>query len=100
AAVSFWGVAFTSGLWLAFAAGLGAVGVWIGLSTGLIVYAALLLWRFQLLTRRGYLPAGPGASAPAPGAPPAAGLLGWPARIAPPRGSSPGRAPHARPRPT
>jgi len=61
AAVSFWGVAFTSGLWLAFAAGLGAVGVWIGLSTGLIVYAALLLWRFQLLTRRGYLPAVPGA---------------------------------------
>jgi len=62
AAFSFWGVACASGLWLAFPAELGAVGVWIGLSIGLIVYAALLLWRFQWLTRRGYLPALPGAS--------------------------------------
>jgi multidrug resistance protein, MATE family len=61
AAVSFWGVAFSSGLWLAFRADLGAVGVWIGLSTGLLVYAALLVWRFERLTRRGYLPALPGA---------------------------------------
>jgi MATE family multidrug resistance protein len=57
AAVSFWGVAFTGGLWLAFRLELGAVGVWIGLSSGLIVYAALLVGRFQHLTRRGYLPA-------------------------------------------
>jgi len=57
AAFSFWGVAFTAGLWLAFRCELGAVGVWIGLSVGLIVYAALLVWRFQRLTRRGYLPA-------------------------------------------
>jgi len=57
AAFSFWGVAFTAGLWLAFHLELGAVGVWIGLSIGLIVYAALLVWRFQRLTRRGYLPA-------------------------------------------
>jgi multidrug resistance protein, MATE family len=61
AAFSFWGVAFSSGLWLAFRADLGAVGVWIGLSTGLLVYAALLAWRFERLTRRGYLPALPGA---------------------------------------
>jgi len=61
AAFSFWGVALASGLWLAFPAELGAVGVWIGLSIGLIVYAALLLWRFQWLTRRGYLPALPRA---------------------------------------
>jgi len=61
AAFSFWGVALASGLWLAFPAELGAVGVWIGLSIGLIVYAALLLWRFQGLTRRGYLPALPRA---------------------------------------
>jgi multidrug resistance protein, MATE family len=60
AAFSFWGVAFSSGLWLAFRADLGAVGVWIGLSTGLLVYAALLVWRFERLTRRGYLPALPG----------------------------------------
>ena len=59
AAFSFWGVAFSTGLWLAFRADLGAVGVWLGLSTGLVVYAALLVWRFQLLTRRGYLPAIP-----------------------------------------
>jgi MATE family multidrug resistance protein len=59
AVFSFWGVAFTSGLWLAFAFDLGAVGVWIGLSTGLTVYAALLVWRFQRLTRRGYLPPQP-----------------------------------------
>ena len=57
AAFSFWCVAFTGGLWLAFRLALGAVGVWIGLSVGLIVYAALLVWRFQRLTRRGYLPA-------------------------------------------
>jgi MATE family, multidrug efflux pump len=59
AAISFWAVAFTGGLWLAFPLELGAVGVWIGLSSGLIVYAALLVWRFQRLTRRGYLPALP-----------------------------------------
>jgi len=59
AAFSFWGVAFTGGLWLAFRLEWGAVGVWIGLSSGLIVYAGLLLWRFQRLTRRGYLPALP-----------------------------------------
>jgi MATE family multidrug resistance protein len=57
AAFSFWGVAFTGGLWLAFRLELGAVGVWIGLSLGLIVYAALLVWRFQRLSGRGYLPA-------------------------------------------
>jgi MATE family, multidrug efflux pump len=61
AAFSFWGVACASGLWLAFPAELGAVGVWIGLSIGLIVYAGLLVWRFQWLTRRGYLPALPSA---------------------------------------
>jgi MATE family multidrug resistance protein len=61
AALSFWGVAFTSGLWLAFSLEFGAVGVWIGLSVGLILYAALLLWRFELLTRRRYLPPPPGA---------------------------------------
>ena len=40
----------------AFPAGLGAYGVWIGLSISLAVYAVLLIWRFHVLTRRGYLP--------------------------------------------
>ncbi len=56
AAVSFWLVGFASAYVLAFRAGFGAVGVWVGLVLGLGFYAALLLWRFNLLTRRGYLP--------------------------------------------
>ncbi len=36
--------------------GLGAVGVWIGFSCSLVVFAALLILRFRYLTGRGYLP--------------------------------------------
>jgi MATE family, multidrug efflux pump len=57
AALSFWAVGFASSAWLGFSAGLGAVGVWIGLSLGTAVYATLLVWRFQFLTARRYLPA-------------------------------------------
>jgi multidrug resistance protein, MATE family len=60
--LSFWAVGFVSSVWLAFPMGLGAVGVWIGLSLGTAVYAALLVWRFHLLTARHYLPAVPGVS--------------------------------------
>ena len=56
AAVSFWLIGFASCWWLAFPMGLGAVGVWIGLSLGLAIYAVLLVWRFHALTARGYLP--------------------------------------------
>jgi MATE family multidrug resistance protein len=57
AAVSFWLVGFT-GCWLfGFTFGLGAYGIWIGLSLGILVYALLLIWRFQRLTARRYLPA-------------------------------------------
>ena len=56
-AVSFWVVGFVSCIWLAFPMGLGAIGVWIGLSLGTAVYAGLLVWRFHLLTARHYLPA-------------------------------------------
>jgi hypothetical protein len=56
-ALSFWAVGFVSSYWLAFPMGLGAIGVWIGLSLGTAVYAALLVWRFHLLTARHYLPA-------------------------------------------
>ena len=60
-ALSFWAVGFLSSYWLAFPMGLGAIGVWIGLSLSTFVYAVLLVWRFHLLTARGYLPAVPGA---------------------------------------
>jgi MATE family multidrug resistance protein len=56
AAVSFWGVGFISSYGLGFPLGQGAIGIWIGFSTGLAVYALLLVWRFHLLTARGYLP--------------------------------------------
>lgn len=63
AAFSFWIVGFASSYALAFAAGLGAIGVWIGLSLGTGVFAVLLLWRFHVLTRAQHLPAAPGAVA-------------------------------------
>jgi MATE family multidrug resistance protein len=56
AAVSFWLIGFVGCYWLAFSVGLGALGVWIGLSLGLAVYAVLLIWRFHALTARGYMP--------------------------------------------
>jgi MATE family multidrug resistance protein len=52
AAIGYWVVAFPTGWVLAFHAGFGAVGVWIGLSLGTFVYAGLLILRFQLLARR------------------------------------------------
>jgi MATE family multidrug resistance protein len=60
AAFSFWAVGFTSSYTLAFPAGFGAVGVWMGFTLGLGVYSLLLVWRFNVLTRRGYMPAPPG----------------------------------------
>jgi MATE family multidrug resistance protein len=57
AGVSFWLVGFT-GCWLfGFTLGLGAYGIWIGLSVGIVCYAVLLIARFQRLTARHYLPA-------------------------------------------
>jgi len=61
-ALSFWVVGFVSCIWLAFSVGLGAIGVWIGLSLGTAVYAGLLVWRFHVLTARHYLPAVPGSA--------------------------------------
>jgi multidrug resistance protein, MATE family len=52
AAISYWLVGFTAACGLAFHTNLGAIGVWIGLSCGTAVYAALLILRFRLLTRR------------------------------------------------
>jgi MATE family multidrug resistance protein len=59
AALSYWIVGFVSCVWLGFRMDLGAIGVWIGLSLGTAVYAALLVWRFHALTARNYLPALP-----------------------------------------
>jgi hypothetical protein len=39
------------------------IGIWIGSTVGLGVYALLLVWRFNLLTLRGYMPAAPGHAA-------------------------------------
>jgi MATE family multidrug resistance protein len=62
AAFSFWGIAFTCCYGLAFGMGWGAVGVWIGLALGLAVYALLLVWRFDVLSRQGRMPTVPAAS--------------------------------------
>jgi MATE family multidrug resistance protein len=55
-AICFWAIGFTSSYGLAFVFGLGAVGVWIGLSIGLAAFAFLLVWRFHTMTKRRYLP--------------------------------------------
>jgi MATE family multidrug resistance protein len=64
AALSFWAVGFATSYTLAFPAGLEAIGIWVGFTVGLGVYATLLVWRFNALTRRGYMPATPGHAAP------------------------------------
>jgi MATE family multidrug resistance protein len=56
AAVSFWLIGFT-GCWVfGFTLGLGAQGIWVGFTIGLIAYAVLLIARFHRLTARHYLP--------------------------------------------
>lgn len=52
AAVSYWLIGFTLACVLGFKTGLGAVGVWIGLSCGTAVYAAALILRFRRLSNR------------------------------------------------
>jgi multidrug resistance protein, MATE family len=61
-ALSYWSVGFVCCVWLGFTMGLGAVGVWMGLSLGTAIYAALLVWRFNALTARHYLPHLPAAT--------------------------------------
>jgi MATE family multidrug resistance protein len=53
AAVSFWLIGFTSAYGLAFPAGYGAVGIWIGFSLAVGTFAALLIGRFHLRTQDG-----------------------------------------------
>jgi len=56
AAICFWPIGFAACYVLGFGLGLGAIGIWIGLSLAVMLYAVLLVWRFQRLTKRGYLP--------------------------------------------
>ena len=52
AVISYWGIGFCTAYLLAFHTSLGPPGVWIGLSAGTLVYAALLVVRFRLLAIR------------------------------------------------
>src|SRR6201996_2791457 len=52
AVTGYWLIGFPTACALAFWAGLGAAGVWIGLSCGTAVYATLLVLRFFWLARR------------------------------------------------
>jgi MATE family multidrug resistance protein len=53
AALSFWLIGFPSAYGLAFAAGLGAIGIWIGFSIAVGTFAVLLVWRFHRLSEDG-----------------------------------------------
>ena len=55
ALLGYWGIGFPLGLVLAFQAGMGGVGIWIGLAAGLAVVAALLMWRWNARERLGLL---------------------------------------------
>jgi len=52
AIISYWLIGFPFACGLGFRTPLGAVGVWIGLSCGTLVYAALLILRFRRLASR------------------------------------------------
>ena len=52
AAIGYWAIGFTASCLLGFWLGLGAVGVWIGLSIGTAIYATALIVRFAMLSQR------------------------------------------------
>ncbi len=53
AAISYWGVGMPAAYALAFWAGMGGVGLWLGLTLGLTCAALTLMWRFWGQLRRG-----------------------------------------------
>jgi len=61
-AICFWMIGFTACYGLGFWLGFGEFGIWSGLSLSVLIYAALLVLRFHLLTKRGYLPDVPAAA--------------------------------------
>jgi len=56
ALLAYWAVALPLGYYLGFGRHLGAVGVWLGLLTGLSVVAVVLLVRFRRESQPGALP--------------------------------------------
>ena len=46
AAFSYWLIGIPAGYWLAFHAGFGGVGLWLGLVIGLMIAASAMMWRF------------------------------------------------------
>ncbi|WP_083519141.1 MATE family efflux transporter [Bradyrhizobium jicamae] len=50
--IAYWLIGFSLGYVLGLKIGLGAIGIWIGLSIGTAIYAGLLVLRFQLLSSR------------------------------------------------
>jgi multidrug resistance protein, MATE family len=59
AALGYWGIGLPLGVILAFGTSLRAVGIWIGLATGLAVVAALMLWRWLRRERLKLVPPWP-----------------------------------------
>lgn len=51
--LAYWGIGMPAGVWLAFRAGLGARGMWMGLIAGLTAAAVLLFLRFRGLAESG-----------------------------------------------
>ena len=54
AGVSFWLIGFPCAYGLAFAVGLGAVGIWIGFSIAVGTFAVMLVWRFHRRSKDGW----------------------------------------------
>jgi MATE family multidrug resistance protein len=56
AALGYWGVGMSLSLVLAFKAGFGGLGIWIGLAAGLVVVACAMILRWVRRTRLGLVP--------------------------------------------
>ena len=52
ATISYWLIGIPVGYWLAFKAGMGGAGLWLGLVIGLLAAAVSMMWRFWHLARK------------------------------------------------